>query len=52
MVKTKCKIFFIFSTENVLIIKKACYICTRNQVLKATYWRNGRAVECGSLENC
>lgn len=33
--------------------KKGFYICNRNQRnLFAFYWRNGRVVDCGSLENC
>ena len=38
--------------KNVLKLKKGFYICTRNQEMIATYWRNGRVVDCGSLENC
>ena len=32
--------------------KKGSYICTRNQEMIVSYWRNGRVVDCGSLENC
>ncbi len=32
--------------------KKPFYICSRIQgIPDETHWRNGRAVECGSLEN-
>ena len=34
-------------------IKKGCYICTRIQgIPDEALRRNGRVVECGSLENC
>jgi hypothetical protein len=37
----------------VLQTKKGCYICNRNQgIVCTTYWRNGRVVDRGSLENC
>ncbi len=31
--------------KNLWLHQKGFYICIRN-------WRNGRVVECGSLENC
>ncbi len=40
--------------KNLLRIKKGYYICTRIQGIpdETKHWRNGRVVECGSLENC
>jgi hypothetical protein len=44
--KLKINEFFVSVNE------KAFYICTRIQRRSdETHWRNGRAVECGSLEN-
>ena len=42
----KNNVFFVSENE------KALYICIRIQgIPDETHWRNGRAVECGSLEN-
>ncbi len=44
--------FFINTIKKISAIKKTYYPCTRNEKMIVSYWRNGRAVECGSLENC
>ncbi len=47
------KNYFLYKTiKKFSRIEKTFYLCTRNEQMIASYWRNGRAVECGSLENC
>ncbi len=50
--KNSIPIAVIFIKNSFCKTKKGSYICNRNQKMIVSYWRNGRVVDCGSLENC
>ena len=47
-----CKIFLIFINFNFQNNKIVLYLHSQPEMMRRSNWRNGRAVECGSLENC